>query len=276
MADAAVERAAEALAGAEALLIGAGAGIGVDSGLPDFRGDEGFWRAYPPMARLGIRFVEMANPRWFERDPALAWGFYGHRLRLYRETEPHAGFGILLRLARRLPRGAFVFTSNVDGQFQRAAFPEERIVECHGSIHHLQCTAPCSDAIWSADGVEVEVDVETFRARKPLPTCPRCGRLARPNVLMFGDAAWIPHRTAAQERRLRAFLDGLGGARLAVIEIGAGTAVPTVRWTCERIAAAHGAPLVRINPREAWGPRGTIAIPLGARDALEAIARRIG
>jgi len=55
-------RAARAIRDADALLITAGAGMGVDSGLPDFRGSEGFWRAYPPMAKLGISFVEMANP----------------------------------------------------------------------------------------------------------------------------------------------------------------------------------------------------------------------
>ena len=55
----------DVLSGAKSLLIGAGAGMGVDSGLPDFRGSEGFWKAYPPLAKLGIRFEEMANPRWF-------------------------------------------------------------------------------------------------------------------------------------------------------------------------------------------------------------------
>jgi NAD-dependent SIR2 family protein deacetylase len=52
-------------------------------------------------------------------DPELAWGFYGHRLELYRRTTPHRGFGILRRLAERSGR-FFVFTSNVDGHFQRA------------------------------------------------------------------------------------------------------------------------------------------------------------
>ena len=52
--------------------------MGVDSGLPDFRGDRGFWKAYPPYAKLGLHFAEMANPRWFDSDPELAWGFYGH------------------------------------------------------------------------------------------------------------------------------------------------------------------------------------------------------
>ena len=78
----AIARAAEAVASADALLVGAGAGMGVDSGLPDFRGDKGFWKAYPPFERLGVSFVDMANPGWFARDPELAWGFYGHRLEL--------------------------------------------------------------------------------------------------------------------------------------------------------------------------------------------------
>ena len=54
---------------AEAILITAGAGIGVDSGLPDFRGTEGFWRTYPIAKKLGLRFEELANPRWFKQDP---------------------------------------------------------------------------------------------------------------------------------------------------------------------------------------------------------------
>src|SRR3954467_15172294 len=104
-----IHRAAEAIAGADALLIGAGAGMGVDSGLPDFRGPQGFWRAYPPYARLGLGFVELANPRWFRDDPALAWGFYGHRLGLYRRTVPHPGFALLRNWVERMPRGGFVY-----------------------------------------------------------------------------------------------------------------------------------------------------------------------
>ena len=182
-----IERAAEAIDSAEALLICAGAGMGVDSGLPDFRGNEGFWNAYPPLRHLGISFVEMANPGWFEQDPILAWGFYGHRLNLYRETVPHRGFEILKGWAESKRFGAFVFTSNVDGHFQRAGFSDDTVLECHGSLNHLQCTSPCGYSIWSAHTTEVEVDEESFRASEPLPRCPECGALARPNVLMFGD-----------------------------------------------------------------------------------------
>ena len=67
-----IERATIAIRDADALLITAGAGMGVDSGLPDFRGTEGFWKAYPAIAKLGLRFAEIANPEWFEKTPELA------------------------------------------------------------------------------------------------------------------------------------------------------------------------------------------------------------
>ena len=170
--------------------------MGVDSGLPDFRGPEGFWRAYPAYRKLGVRFEEMANPRWFDRDPQFAWGFYGHRLQLYRDTVPHAGFKRCLELANGRP--TWVFTSNVDGQFQRAGFPADRVVEVHGSIHHLQCCRPCHFDIWSANKVKVEIETERFTMTSSLPQCPRCNGVARPNILMFGDGAFVDDRTDAQ------------------------------------------------------------------------------
>ena len=273
--DAALSRAAQALSQAEALLVATGAGMGVDSGLPDFRGNEGFRRAYPPLKRLGISFVQMANPDWFSSDPRLAWGFYGHRLNLYRRTQPHAGFGLLREWGERLSGSYFVFTSNVDGQHQKAGFSDQRLVECHGSIHHFQCTScrnePC---IWEAGDTQVQVDEETFRAEPPLPKCPSCGSLARPNILMFGDWDWIPSRTGAQETRLESWLRDVAGSRLLVIEIGAGSAVPTVRHTSERVAAALDGTLLRINPREPEVPSGQIGLATGALKTLVAIGAR--
>ncbi|GGP35693.1 SIR2 family NAD-dependent protein deacylase [Saccharothrix coeruleofusca] len=256
-----IERAAELVAGAGAVLVCAGAGMGVDSGLPDFRGAEGFWRAYPPYARLGLRFEELADPVHFADDPELAWGFYGHRLALYRATTPHEGFAVLRRW------GARVFTSNVDGQFQRAGF--EHVAEVHGSIHHLQCVEPCTDDVWSADGVEVAVDPETMRAVGPLPSCRNCGGLARPNILMFGDWAWVAGRSQARLDELTAWRRARRD--LVVIEIGAGVAVPTVRRQAELASAAGGA-LIRINPREPEVRHGRgVALRMGAREALNAI-----
>jgi NAD-dependent SIR2 family protein deacetylase len=268
-------QAATAIDEAEALFIGAGAGMGVDSGLPDFRGNEGFWQAYPPFAERGLSFVDMANPDWFHSEPALAWGFYGHRLGLYRDTEPHEGFALLAAWAAEKRHGSFVFTSNVDGQFQKAGFAPDRIAECHGSIHHLQCSASCAATIWE-NTEEVSVDEETFQARPPLPACPDCGAVARPNILMFGDFGFHPQRTGRQMRALEQWLQSLEGARAVIVELGAGRAVPTVRYQCESAARSLGAPLVRINPREPEGPPGTLSIAEGALAALRRLEERIG
>ncbi len=264
----AIGKAAALLADADGLLVAAGAGIGVDSGLPDFRGNSGFWRAYPPLERLGLAFHEIACPASFDTDPRLAWGFYGHRLALYRATTPHAGFGILRAIGARMARGSFVFTSNVDGQFQRAGFGREAIVEYHGSIHHLQCTRPCCDAIWPADDVHPDVDMDACRLVSDLPHCPRCGVLARPNILMFNDGAWLPQRSEAQMARFQRWRTGL--RRPAVIELGAGVDIPSVR----RMAESMGVPLLRINPRAAEVRKG-VALEMGALPALRLLAEAL-
>ncbi|HEU0265531.1 MAG TPA: Sir2 family NAD-dependent protein deacetylase, partial [Geobacterales bacterium] len=196
--------AAEALKQAEALIITAGAGMGVDSGLPDFRGDQGFWHAYPLYERLGINFVAAANPAHFARDPAFGWGFYGHRTNLYRATTPHQGFELLKSWIHRFSLPHFAVTSNVDGQFQKSGFSDDQLLEVHGSIHHLQCSEPCSLAIWPNDET-IPIDAGTMRARS-IPKCKRCQGVARPNILMFGDFAWLPDRTTSQEGRFDRFL----------------------------------------------------------------------
>jgi len=272
-----IEKAKQVVKDADAVLITAGAGMGVDSGLPDFRGTEGFWRAYPVAKKLGLRFEELANPRWFREDPELAWAFYGHRLNLYRKTQPHEGFYILKKLGEKKNNNYFVFTSNVDGQFQKAGYPEDKIVEVHGSIHHLQCSMPCSDNIWSAEGVEVNIDEEKFRAIPPLPTCPSCGRVARPNILMFGDWEWIPTRTESQEYRLKLWLNKnlAQGNKIAIIEIGAGKAVPTVRYFSEATQRQANATLIRINPRDYDVPYGNIGLPMKGLEGIKAITEGI-
>jgi len=270
-----LRHAAAAIQAADALLITAGAGMGVDSGLPDFRGKDGFWRAYPVIAQLGLSFAEIANPVWFKDDPQLAWAFYGHRLNLYRATTPHEGFTKLLTWGADKPEGCFVFTSNVDGQFQKAGFAPERIVECHGSIHHFQCTETCSDAIWEAADEHVWLDEGNFRARTPLPRCRHCGNLARPNILMFGDSAWIGDRSAAQHQRFEVWMQRLEkkSAKLLVIELGAGTAIATVRRTSEIRARNLNGTLIRINPREPEAPAGQISLPTGALDGIKKLAQ---
>jgi NAD-dependent SIR2 family protein deacetylase len=263
--------AVEAIASADAMLIGAGAGMGVDSGLPDFRGNVGFWVAYPPYAQLGLDFVALANPHWFDNDPELAWGFYGHRLNLYRGATPHDGFRILRTWGQRMRHGAFVFTSNVDGHFQKAGFDPDRIVEVHGTIHRLQCMASCGIDSFATPAAALAIDETSMRAGPPLPICPACGALARPNILMFGDSEWDALQAGSQQVRLKRWLGEVVGTRLVIVECGAGVAIPTVRWYCETTASAMHATLIRINPREPEVPREQIGIPAGALQALSTL-----
>jgi len=272
---AAVARAAALLEQADALIVAAGAGMGVDSGLPDFRGKDGFWQAYPALQAAQIDFYKIASPSAFHATPALAWGFYGHRLALYRETVPHHGFELLRRWGERMRHGLSVYTSNVDGQFQKAGFDPARIHECHGSIHHLQCLEPCCQEIWAADDFQPDVDELSCQLRNSPPVCPYCGGLARPNVVMFGDLSWIDQRSAAQGQRQKRWLSAV--SRPVVIELGAGTTIPSVRDFSHRVLHQFGGRLVRINPNECEVPtRMDVGLPMGAAAGLASIAKALG
>lgn len=264
-----LSRLAALIRSANAMVITAGAGMGVDSGLPDFRGDHGFWNAYPMYARLGLSFVQSANPAHFERDPHFAWGFYGHRTNLYRNTTPHHGFAILNEWIKRFKMEHFVVTSNVDGHFQSAGFDPDLVWEIHGSIHHLQCTACCSDTIWPNQH-QFDIDTTTMRAAT-VPHCPRCKRIARPNILMFKDYAWLYQRSRAQENRFETFLHRNRKRNMVIIELGAGTAIPTIRNLSEKLGQHPNAAVIRINPWEAHIQAPHHSISLGALKALQEI-----
>ncbi|MBB5020942.1 SIR2 family NAD-dependent protein deacylase [Desulfurispira natronophila] len=264
------QRAANAIRDAKAIVITSGAGMGVDSGLPDFRGDTGFWKAYPMYERLGMSFVGAANPRNFEGDPSFGWGFYGHRTNLYRETEPHDGFYILQDWVERFKLDHFVVTSNVDGQFQKAGYDEFKVLEVHGSIHHLQCTTPCGMAIWDNEE-DIPVDFETMRALH-VPKCRHCSAVARPNILMFGDYAWVSDRTGRQEDNFQSFVSKWRSEPLVVVEMGAGTAVPTIRNLGDRFSTmGSNVTLIRINPREPQARGNHISVDTGSLEALQGI-----
>jgi len=271
-----IKKAKKYIEEAQAILITAGAGMGVDSGLPDFRGDEGFWRAYPAIKELGISFEDMADPEWFEKDPHLAWAFYGHRLNLYRDTTPHNGFKMLLDLVKSKNNNYFVYTSNVDGAFQKAGFDEDRIVEVHGTIHHLQCINNCTKEIWSADNIKIDIDMKNFKALN-LIKCKNCQKLARPNILMFNDWAWNSKRTQKQTARFNKWVKTLkrNDTNLVIIEIGAGVVIPTVRIKGNTLAKSiKSAHLIRINPQDYYIDESLgVSLDCGGLKGLELILK---
>jgi NAD-dependent SIR2 family protein deacetylase len=265
-----ISSSAELIYAADSLIITAGAGMGVDSGLPDFRGKEGFWKAYPVLAKSHTSFSDIACPDTFASNPKLAWGFYGHRLNLYRGTAPHKGYKLLRAIARHLDGGAFVFTSNVDGHFQKAGFPLNDIVECHGSIHHLQCQHTCNQEIWESTKFTPAIDEEHCLLSSAFPLCPACREIARPNILMFGDCNWVNWRTEFQRARFHEWRENVRNP--VVIEIGAGKSIPTVREFGERL----GVPMIRINPSDAYVERtGDVSLEMSALAGITAIARKL-
>jgi len=265
-----IERAAKLLTEADCILVLAGAGMGVDSGLPDYRGTAGWWTNHAAFRAANVTYEQASSGRMFYQDPGLAWGVYGHKLEVYRKATPHQGFAILRRWVDALPQRSFVFTSNIDGQFQKAGFLEQDIQECHGSVHWLQCARRCTDTVWSTRRLVPRVDPETLRWEGELPRCIYCDSVARPNVLMFEDAHWVSlkdEQQAAQFERWRK-----QAMRPVAIEIGAGTDVLRVR----RLSELFSRRLIRVNPADAMVRGHEIGVRTGGLQALTAIDAWLG
>lgn len=260
------QKAAEFIKSADALLILAGAGIGVDSGLATFRGTGGWYTRGLMVKGKQVSFGDLANPRAFRRYPELAWAFYGRRYRNYQETTPHEGFQILKRWREQRSAGSFVFTSNVDGHFQKAGFSEKEIHECHGSLSYAQCSEICSNAIWALENVDFDLNEDGSTAGS-LPRCKNCLSISRPNILLFDDVLWIQERFWQQYNRYMEWKSTLQNKNIVKIEIGAGTEIARVRWEAEDFPGK----LIRINPMHPAGPPGTISLSAGGLEALRGI-----
>lgn len=244
------------------------------SGLPDYEGPASTAVAHPAHAKLDIDLKNLSDPRWFRVHPALAWGFFGARLKQYRLASPHPGYTSLARWNEECRDGAFVVTSTPDGQFQRAYFFADRIVECEGAMEWLQCTQRCG-APFPGGLIDVAVDDETGYAKKPLPTCPQCGSLARPNVALMDDKEWDATRTHEQEDRLNTWVAGLREQRdrkLVIVECGAPPNDRAgLRARGERLLSAMGGTLIRIDARDAKLASPNVGVGLAPAEALTAI-----
>ncbi len=160
----ATEKARAFLKDARSVAVLTGAGISAESGIPIFRGASGLWKQFRP--------EELATPEAFARDPQTVWEWYHWRRGLIAKAQPNAGHVALTRLEQSTPNFTLV-TQNVDGLHQAAG--SAAVLELHGSIWKLRCTR-CGNE-W--------IDREVSDNRQ-LVYC-RCGALARPGVVWFGE-----------------------------------------------------------------------------------------
>jgi NAD-dependent deacetylase len=145
-----------------------GAGVSTESGIPDFRSKTGLWANVDPF--------EVASIQAFRRDPVRVWGFYRERIHLLRDAQPNPAHDALAELERRGLVEAVV-TQNIDTLHSRAGSRE--VVEVHGSIRSAQCLG----CLWTepVDAVLAQL------GRSPVPSCPQCGEVLKPGVVMFGE-----------------------------------------------------------------------------------------
>lgn len=254
----------EWLVQSEAIVINAGAGMGVDSGLPDFRGINGRWGILEK--EQNIEIFELLKPELFEKSPQTAWLMYAKRMLEYEKAIIHEGFKILLNWISRFQLDEFILTSNVDEHFQKAGFNKEKIRELHGSIFNLQCSLPCSTAIWR-QRTDAQILLKTIE-KGEFPVCPKCGNTARPNIYMFRDGKYIALPSTKQEKKFKKFLLTHQHHQILVFEIGSGPHVQSIRNKTRFLISNFNSRLVRINPEHSRTRAPHIGLSKGALQSL--------
>lgn len=241
-----VRAAVDRLRVARRVTILTGAGVSAASGVPTFRGTDGLWRQF--------RATDLATPEAFARDPALVWEWYQWRRELIAGCQPNAAHEVIARWSQR--PDCTVVTQNVDDLHMRAGTRD--IVRLHGSIWELSCWTRCgqSPRTWRDERVPIP---------EPVPACPRCGRLARPAVVWFGESLDRRDMTrAATATRCDVF-----------IAAGTSSVVYPVAGLLGE-AKAHGAFTIEINP-EATAASDIVdcAIQQGAEHAFPALDEQL-
>lgn len=162
-----------------------GAGISAESGIPTFRGPEGYWtvgsKVHQPQ--------EMATQAMFRRDPQAVWQFYLWRLGVCRQACPNSGHEALVELEKQLGPRFTLITQNVDNLHLRAGQSPQRTYQIHGNLTYARCSAGCSRQV-----VPIPPEVTPKAKQEPVSRaewqhlqCPRCKALLRPHVLWFDE-----------------------------------------------------------------------------------------
>lgn len=265
----AISQAVDLILQSQGLIVLTGAGMGADSGIPTYRGQDGSWGKIQGELQMPIEMV--MNPVFIEANLRVMWDRFIRRILFFQTTTPHKGFDILNHIGNQFfQNNYFNITSNIDGHLQKTGFDSAQILEIHGNIHYLQCITPCQPKIWPITAAMLNT------IPWQIPTCPHCGAFTRPNVLLFQDNTFVRAKVKSQQ----AVFEQFKAARLSwpfiLLEIGAGTQVKAVRLFSARLAHQLGAPIIRINPHDsAIENPPHIGIALTALEALQAFAEEI-
>src|SRR5436190_24184902 len=153
------------------VLVITGAGVSAESGIPTFRGKDGYWRNLDP--------AKLATPTAFQNDPKLVWEWYRERRERIRKSEPNPAHQAIVKLAA-YAREFLLVTQNVDDLHARTEWEgntlaREKIVQIHGDIFITRCSH-----------CDLSSRNERYKSGVGLPRCPECGRLKRPGVVWLG------------------------------------------------------------------------------------------
>ncbi len=192
-----VEALQTAASGTGRITVMTGAGISAESGIPTFRGPEGYWtvgsREYHPQ--------EMATHAMFLSHPEAVWQWYLYRMDTCRRAAPNPGHFALVDMEKRFGDRFTLITQNVDGLHLRAGSSPKRTFHIHGNIFYTRCAAPCTTEIFPLiEGLPGKGKNEALTAdEKTKLRCPACGGWARPHVLWFDEVyneTWFKFESA--------------------------------------------------------------------------------
>jgi NAD-dependent deacetylase len=193
-----------------------GAGISAESGIPTFRGPEGYWtvgsQVYQPQ--------EMATFHMFTLLPDEVWKWYLYRMGVCARAEPNPGHLALAEMERRFGDRFTLITQNVDGLHLRAGNSPARTYQIHGNVFFMRCSLECTEAVYPIpDGVSAKTREERLTdSDRALLRCPLCGARSRPHILLF-DESYNEHHYH--------FYSSLDTARQTALLIVVGTAGAT-------------------------------------------------
>lgn len=239
-----LKKAANLLKSASSVLICTGAGMSAECGIPTFRDKEGFWNEFPIYAQQGINAIELANLHGFKTNPKRAWGFYEWRRKTVSLANIHQGYYALNEWIKKF-ENIFIHTTNTDSIHEKAGWPDELIREPHGSLWKMQCLGGCHINTWPNQEVPL-CGINEDMIAENLPQCSRCGNIARPNILMFGDNEY--QDDIQQYMKFQEFM--LKTPPEVIILIGSSGEVGTnenliLRWKMQKKEKRH---VISINP----------------------------